>query len=241
MTNKEVTEKVTNRKALLVFWIGTIATYILGDQILSNLPALGAKNAVNLGYLLVFVYLFICLISYQLNKPTSLLKSILQFAGVVLLMYPGFLYFQAMIMYEGLVQEERISETDKRHKYMHNVILDSLAFCQAGSTRVTTLELGSAQVNCGAAIPSFTRSFSDYCNSFQQKNRIQAPKIINAYERGQQDAIVCEFKEGNPIIGRSNIFYDGNTISIITNIGDMNRGDVFISDTVVREEYANKD
>ena len=66
MTNKEVTEKVTNRKALLVFWIGTIATYILGDQILSNLPALGAKNAVNLGYLLAFVYLIICLISYQL-------------------------------------------------------------------------------------------------------------------------------------------------------------------------------
>ena len=24
MTNKEVTEKVTNRKALLVFWIGTV-------------------------------------------------------------------------------------------------------------------------------------------------------------------------------------------------------------------------
>ena len=42
-------------------------------------------------------------------------------------------------------------------------------------------------------------------------------------------------------MGRSNIFYNGDTISIITKIGDMNRGDVFLSDTVVREEYANKD
>ena len=238
MDSIRLIKKITNRKALLVFWIGTIATYILGGSLLLELPALGAKNVVNLGYLLAFVYLIICLISYQLNKPTSLLKTILQFAGVVVLMYPGVLYFEAMIMYEGLGQEERISETDKRHEYMHNVILNSLAFCQAGSTRVTTLELGAAKINCGAAIPSFTKSFSDYCNSFKQKNRINGPLILNAYER---DAVDCEFKEGNPIMGRSNIFYNGDTISIITNIGDMNRGDVFISDTLVREEYANKD
>ena len=82
MDSIRLMKKITNRKALLVFWIGTITTYILGGMLLLELPALGAKNVVNLGYLLAFVYLIICLISYQLNKPTSLLKSILQFAGV---------------------------------------------------------------------------------------------------------------------------------------------------------------
>jgi len=227
-------KKITSRKALLVFWIGTIATYILGGMLLRELSVLGAKNAVNLGYLLAFVYLIICLISYQLNKPTSLLKTILQFAGVVLLMYPGVLYFEVILMYEAQGQEHRISQTKRNHITMHNVILDSLEICNTGSTRVTTLKLGSASINCGSYIPSFTKSFSVYCNTLQR----DILNIINQYER---DAEVCEFKVGNPTMGRSNIFYNGNTISIITNIGDMNRGDVFLSDTVVREEYANKE
>ena len=122
----------------------------------------------------------------------------------------------------GYMKQAKIESTKTNHSNVKNFIDASFTKCLTGSTSII---LGTSSVACNSNL--IANSFATYFNSVT-KNSYSLPTAAFAVS-----------ESNTPALGVSHINYSDNTMTIITNIGDMNRGDVFLSDTVVREEYEN--
>jgi len=122
-------------------------------------------------------------------------------------------------MFQSNMLKVQIAATETNHENSKSYIAASIKKCSSGSTYLT---MGTTSVKCNSDIPEFVNRFSDYFNSI----------LDNPYKA---DAQAFEFKAGNPALGSSNIYNTGNNITIITNIGDEDGGNVYLNDTIVRD------
>ena len=120
---------------------------------------------------------------------------------------------------EGLKTNAIINATTTNHTVAKLMITTQFEKCSTGSTTIT---LGTTSLPCSSSLSELTNSYSVYFNSI----------INNPYKA---DVQAFEFKAGNPTLGSSNIYYSGNNITIITNIGDEDGGDVYLNDTIVKD------
>ncbi|MBT4435342.1 hypothetical protein HOD02_03385 [bacterium] len=120
---------------------------------------------------------------------------------------------------EGLMTNAKINSSTTNHTNANLFITSHFEKCSTGSTTIT---LGTTSLPCSSSLSELTNSFSVYFNSI----------LNNPYKA---DVQAFEFKAGNPTLGSSNIYHSGNNITIITNIGDEDGGDVYLNDTIVKD------
>ena len=167
-----------------------------------------------------YVFLILLIIgALNIKRMSNKGKSILMW---VLIIFTGLILVLTVIginVAERLETNARINATTTNHANAKLMITSQFEKCSTGSTTIT---LETTSLPCSSSLPELTNSFSVYFNSI----------INNPYKA---DVQAFEFKVGNPTLGSSNIYYSGNNITIITNIGDEDGGDAYLNDTIVKE------
>jgi type IV pilus assembly protein PilA len=122
-------------------------------------------------------------------------------------------------MYNGYMASAKIESTNTNHSNTKSFIAASFTKCSAGSTKIT---LGTTSVDCSSG--SIANSFATYFNS------------INKNPHSTSAAAVVVSSSSTPPLGASHINYSGNTMTIITNIGDESGGNKYTSkESIVKE------
>ena len=167
-----------------------------------------------------YVFLILLIIgALNIKRMSNKGKSILMW---VLIIFTGLILVLTVIginVAERLETNARINATTTNHTNAKLMITSQFEKCSTGSTTIT---LETTSLPCSSSLPELTNSFSVYFNSI----------INNPYKA---DAQAFEFKAGNPTLGSSNIYYSGNNITIITNIGDEDGGDAYLNDTIIKD------
>ena len=122
-------------------------------------------------------------------------------------------------MYNGYMASAKIESTNTNHSNTKSFIAASFTKCSAGSTTIT---LGTTSVACSSG--AMATSFATYFNS------------INKNPHASATAAVVVSASNTPALGSSNINYSGNTMTIITNIGNEDGGNKYTSkESIVKE------
>ena len=122
-------------------------------------------------------------------------------------------------MYNGYMAKAKIESTKTNHSNSKSFIAASFTKCSAGST---TLALGTKTASCAST--NLAPDFETYFNSINS-NPHQASK----------DAVDVS-TSNTPGLGVSHLNMSGNTMTIITNIGDEDGGNVYTTkESIVKE------
>jgi type IV pilus assembly protein PilA len=122
-------------------------------------------------------------------------------------------------MYNGYMSSAKIESTNTNHSNTKSFIAASFTKCSAGSANIT---LGTTSVACSSG--TIANSFATYFNS------------INKNPHSSATAAVAVSGSTTPALGVTNINYSGNTMTIITNIGDEDGGNKYTSkESIVKE------
>ena len=122
-------------------------------------------------------------------------------------------------MYNGYMAKAKVESTKTNHSNSKSFIAASFTKCSAGSTEIT---LGTTNVKCNAT--SLASSFKTYFNA------------INDNPHASSVDPVMESAGNTPPLGVTYIKYSGNTMTIITNIGDEDGGNVYTTkESIVKE------
>ena len=125
-------------------------------------------------------------------------------------------------MYNGYMAKAKIESTKTNHSNAKNFIAASLAKCSAGSKTIT---LGTTFFLCNSKVSYMGSEFAQYFKSIYTNP--WDPTYTTAADYGPGST---------PWLGQSKIYYSGNTITIITNIGDENGGNVYTNkESIVME------
>ncbi len=122
-------------------------------------------------------------------------------------------------MYNGYMAKAKIESTKTNHSNSKSFIAASFTKCSAGSTDIT---LGTTTAKCSAS--SLAMDFKTYFNAINDNPHASSV-----------DAVMVS--AGNtPPLGVSNLNYTGNTMTIITNIGNEDGGNVYTTkESIVKE------
>ena len=121
-------------------------------------------------------------------------------------------------MYNGYMAKAKIESTKTNHSNAKSFIAATFVKCAAGSTKVI---MGTNTLTC----KSFDHhDFSYYFNEISENPH-------------QSSVNPAEVNAGNtPPLGMTYLNYSGNTMTIITNIGDEDGGNVYTNkESIVRE------
>jgi type IV pilus assembly protein PilA len=122
-------------------------------------------------------------------------------------------------MYNGYMAKAKIESTKTNHSNSKSFIAASFTKCSAGSTEIT---LGTATAKCNAS--SLATDFKTYFNA------------INDNPHASSVDAVMVSAGSTPPLGVSYVNYSGNTMTIITNIGDEDGGNVYTTkESIVKE------
>ena len=122
-------------------------------------------------------------------------------------------------MYNGYMSKAKIESTKTNHSNAKSFIAASFTKCAAGST---TLTLGTKSASCAST--NLAPDFETYFNSIN-KNPHQASK----------DAVDVSTST-TPALGVTHLNMSGNTMTIITNIGDEDGGNIYTTkESIVKE------
>ena len=122
-------------------------------------------------------------------------------------------------MYNGYMSKAKIESTKTNHSNAKSFIAASFTKCSAGSTEIT---LGTNTAKCSAS--SLATDFKVYFNAINDNPHASSV-----------DAVMVS--AGNtPPLGVSYVNYTGNTMTIITNIGNEDGGNVYTTkESIVKE------
>ena len=123
-------------------------------------------------------------------------------------------------MSQSFMLNAQISSTETNHENSKRYIAASFKKCSSGSTYLT---MGAISVKCNSDMPEFVNRFSDFFN------------LLNGNPYNTSVNAVNNSSNKTPPLGSSSIYYSGNNITIITNIGDEDGGDVYLNDIIVRD------
>ena len=122
-------------------------------------------------------------------------------------------------MYNGYMSKAKIESTLTNHSNSKSFIAASFTKCSAGSTEIT---LGTASAKCSAS--SLATDFKTYFNA------------INDNPHASSVDAVMVSAGSTPPLGVSYVNYSGNTMTIITNIGNEDGGNVYTTkESIVKE------
>ena len=122
-------------------------------------------------------------------------------------------------MYNGYMSKAKIESTKTNHSNSKSFIAASFTKCSAGSTEIT---LGTATAKCNAT--SLATDFKTYFNA------------INDNPHASSVDAVQVSASNTPPLGMSYLNYTGNTMTIITNIGNEDGGNVYTTkESIVKE------
>ena len=122
-------------------------------------------------------------------------------------------------MYNGYMAKAKIESTKTNHSNSKSFIAASFTKCSAGSTDIT---LGTNTAKCSAT--SLATDFKVYFNA------------INDNPHASSVDAVMVSASNTPPLGVSYVNYTGNTMTIITNIGDEDGGNVYTTkESIVKE------
>ena len=122
-------------------------------------------------------------------------------------------------MYNGYMAKAKIESTLTNHSNSKSFIAASFTKCSAGSTEIT---LGTATAKCSAS--SLATDFKTYFNAINDNPHAKTvdPVQVSA--------------SSTPPIGVTNINYSGNTMTLITNIGNEDGGNAYTTkESIVKE------
>ena len=124
-------------------------------------------------------------------------------------------------MYNGYMASAKIESTNTNHSNTKSFIAATFTKCSAGSTKVI---MGTRDTSCNASLTKFATDFAIYFNS------------INKNPHSAATAAVVVSGSATPALGSSNISSTGNTMTIITNIGNEDGGNTYTSkESIVKE------
>ena len=122
-------------------------------------------------------------------------------------------------MYNGYMAKAKIESTLTNHSNSKSFIAASFTKCSAGSTEIT---LGTTTAKCSAS--TLATDFKNYFNA------------INDNPHASSVDAVMVSASNTPPLGVSYVNYTGNTMTIITNIGDEDGGNVYTTkESIVKE------
>ncbi len=122
-------------------------------------------------------------------------------------------------MYNGYMAKAKIESTLTNHSNSKSFIAASFTKCSAGSIEIT---LGTTTAKCSAS--SLATDFKNYFNA------------INDNPHASSVDAVQVSASSTPPLGMTYLNYSGNTMTIITNIGDEDGKDVYTSkESIVKE------
>ena len=122
-------------------------------------------------------------------------------------------------MYNGYMAKAKIESTLTNHSNSKSFIAASFTKCSAGSTEIT---LGTNTAKCSAG--SLATDFKVYFNA------------INDNPHASSVDAVMVSASNTPPLGVSYVNYTGNTMTIITNIGNEDGGNVYTTkESIVKE------
>ena len=122
-------------------------------------------------------------------------------------------------MYNGYMAKAKIESTLTNHSNSKSFIAASFTKCSAGSTEIT---LGTTTAKCSAS--SLATDFKTYFNAINDNPHA---KTVDAVQVSASNT---------PPLGMTYLNYSGNTMTIITNIGDEDGGNVYTTkESIVKE------
>ena len=122
-------------------------------------------------------------------------------------------------MYNGYMAKAKIESTLTNHSNSKSFIAASFTKCSAGSTEIT---LGTTTAKCSASTLA-----TDFKNYFNAINDNPHAKTVDAVQVSASNT---------PPLGMTYLNYSGNTMTIITNIGDEDGGNVYTTkESIVKE------
>ena len=123
-------------------------------------------------------------------------------------------------MYNGYMASAKIESTKTNHSNAKSFIAASFTKCSAGSTNIT---LGTSTVACTKSVADFANSFKTYFNAINKNPHNSAANAV-------------EVANGNPALGITNLYASGNTLTVLTNIGNEDGGNVYTTkESIVKE------
>ena len=122
-------------------------------------------------------------------------------------------------MYNGYMAKAKIESTKTNHSNSKSFIAASFTKCSAGSTEIT---LGTTTAKCSASTLA-----TDFKNYFNAINDNPHAKTVDAVQVSASNT---------PPLGMTYLNYSGNTMTIITNMGDEDGGNVYTTkESIVKE------
>ena len=124
-------------------------------------------------------------------------------------------------MYNGYMASAKIESTNTNHSNTKSFIAATFTKCSAGSTKVV---MGTRDTSCNAGLAKFATDFAIYFNA------------INKNPHSSATAAVVVSNSATPALGSTNLYYSGNTMTIITNVGNEDGGNDYTSkESIVKE------
>ena len=122
-------------------------------------------------------------------------------------------------MYNGYMASAKIESTKTNHSNTKSFIAASFTKCSAGSANIT---LGTVTAKCSAT--SLATDFKTYFNS------------INDNPHASSVDAVMVSASNTPPLGVTYLNYSGNTMTVMTNIGNEDGGNVYTTkESIVKE------
>ncbi len=122
-------------------------------------------------------------------------------------------------MYNGYMAKAKVESTKTNHSNSKSFIAASFTKCSAGSTEIT---LGTAKVKCNAT--NLEDAFETYFNSINKNPHNSALDAVDGNT------------SSTPPLGMTYINLKGNTMTIITNIGNEDGGNTYTTkESIVKE------
>ena len=159
---------------------------------------------------------------------TSMKKGFTLIELLIVVAIIGILAGVGIPMYNGYMATSKITSAKTKHANVKSFVAASILKCSGGSDYIT---MGPSKTSCSKSTLKFCEDFAPYLNSISKN-----PYNFKFPGQTISKSVVCT--SGNPYLGITNIYseHPSNTITIITNIGNADGGNVYSSkESVIKE------
>ena len=138
----------------------------------------------------------------------------------------GILAAVGIPIFQGFMATAKINAATENHSRAKDMITAYFAKCSTGTATIA-LKTNSTTSFTDVACNSSMSSFADYWSKHFNNDGWQNP-----YSKGSTFA---KRANGAGALGEMRFWYSGTSLTINTNVGDEDGGDVYLNDTIVKD------